>query len=401
MARVFADRLKGLPAPATIEMAARARALRAEGAPVISLALGEPDFATPPAVVQAAHEAALAGQTKYPPVDGTPALKAAVARKFARDNGLDYALSDIMVSNGGKQVIFNAFMATLNPGDEVVVPAPYWVSYPLIARMFGAKPVFVSCREEDGFRLRADALAAAMTPRTRWLVLNFPSNPTGAVCTVEDLEAIAEVLRAYPDAWILSDEIYEHLVFDGAHAPSIAAVAPDLKDRTVTLNGVSKAYAMTGWRVGFAGGPTDLIAAMRGVQGNATSGVCSIAQAAAAAALDGPADLVSAMVEVYGRRRRMVVEALQAVPGLTSALPAGAFYAYPGVAGCLGRRTVGGRLLESDLDFAQALLEEEYVATVPGSAFGASPYLRLSCATSDEALAEACARISRFVSGLC
>jgi aspartate aminotransferase len=324
-----------------------------------------------------------------------------VARKFARDNGLDYALSDIMVSNGGKQVIFNAFMATLNPGDEVVVPAPYWVSYPLIARMFGAKPVFVPCREEDGFRLRADALAAAMGPRTRWLVLNFPSNPTGAVCTEADLAAIAEVLRGYPDTWILSDEIYEHLVFDGARAPSIAAVAPDLKDRTITLNGVSKAYAMTGWRVGFAGGPTDLIAAMRGVQGNATSGVCTVAQAAAAAALDGPADLVASMVEVYGRRRRMVVEALKAVPGLTCALPAGAFYAYPGVAGCLGRRTAGGRLLESDLDFAQALLEEEYVATVPGSAFGASPYLRLSCATSDEALAEACARIGRFVGGLC
>ncbi|MFT8675215.1 MAG: pyridoxal phosphate-dependent aminotransferase [Acetobacter sp.] len=400
MSRTFAQCLQGLPAPATIEMAARARALRGEGKSVISLALGEPDFATPPAVVEAAYQAARDGQTKYPPIDGTPALKTAIARKFARDNALDYAPSEIMVSNGGKQVIFNAFMATLNPGDEVVVPAPYWVSYPLIARMFGAKPVYVPCREEDGFRLRADTLAAALTPATRWVVLNFPSNPTGAVCTIEDMQAIADVLRAYPDVWILSDEIYEHLVFDGAQAVSIAAVAPDLKARTITLNGVSKAYAMTGWRVGFAGGPADLIAAMRTVQGNATSGVCSIAQAAAVAALDGPPDLVDEMVAVYSRRRRSVVEALRAVPGLTCAMPEGAFYAYPGVAACLGRRTAGGTVLDTDHDFAMALLEEEFVATVPGSAFGSSPYLRLSCATSDEDLREACARIARFVGGL-
>lgn len=400
MARVFAQRLNGLPAPATIEMARRARALRAEGRDVISLALGEPDFPTPPAVVQAAHQAALDGQTRYPPVDGTPALKAAIARKFLRDNALEYAADEIMVSNGGKQVIFNAFMATLDPGDEVVVPAPYWVSYPLIARMFGATPVFVTCREEDGFRLRADALAAALTPRTRWVVLNFPNNPTGAVCQQDDLEAIAKVLRDYPDVWILSDEIYEHLVFDGVRAASIAAVAPDLKARTITLNGVSKAYAMTGWRVGFAGGPADLLTAMRGVQGNATSGVCSIAQAAAVAALDGPTDLVREMAAVYSRRRTLVVEALRAVPGLTCAMPEGAFYAYPGVAGCLGRTTAAGRVLETDSDFAIALLEEGLVATVPGSAFGFSPYLRLSCATSDDALREACARIAAFVAGL-
>ncbi|MGX7344875.1 pyridoxal phosphate-dependent aminotransferase [Acetobacter pasteurianus] len=400
MARSFANRLKGLPAPATIEMARRARALKAEGKPVISLALGEPDFATPPAVVEAAHQAALAGQTKYPPVDGTPALKAAIARKFTRENGLDYKPEEIMVSNGGKQVIFNAFMATLNAGDEVVVPTPYWVSYPLIARMFGAIPVYVSCREEDGFRLKADELAKVLTPRTRWVVLNFPNNPTGGVCSADDLRAIAEVLRQYPDIWILSDEIYEHLVFDGAKSASIAAVAPDLKDRTITLNGVSKAYAMTGWRVGFAGGPADLIATMRGVQGNATSGVCSIAQAAAAAALDGPADLVQEMVATYGRRRRMVVEALRAIPGFTCAMPDGAFYAYPGVAGCLGRTTAAGKRLETDHDFALALLEEAFVATVPGSAFGHSPYLRLSCATADETLQEACQRIAQFVEGL-
>lgn len=400
MPRSFARRLDGLPAPATIEMARRARALRAEGRPVISLALGEPDFATPPAVVEAAYKAARDGQTKYPPVDGTPALKAAIACKFVRESGLEYTPEQIMVSNGGKQVIFNAFMATLNPGDEVVVPTPYWVSYPLIARMFGATPVFAPCREEDGFRLRADVLAQALTPRTRWVVLNFPNNPTGAICPAKDMAEIAEVLRAYPDVWILSDEIYEHLVFDGGRSASIAAVAPDLKERTITLNGVSKAYAMTGWRVGFAGGPADLIGAMRGVQGNATSGVCTIAQAAAAAALDGPPDLVATMVETYSRRRSAVVEALRAVPGLTCAMPEGAFYAYPGVAACLGRTSAGGQRIETDHDFATALLEEEFVATVPGSAFGQSPYLRLSCATSDDVLAEACTRMARFVSGL-
>lgn len=392
--------MQGLPAPATIEMARRARALRAEGKQVISLALGEPDFPTPPAVVQAAHQAALDGQTKYPPVDGTPALKAAIVRKFLRENALEYSLDEIMVSNGGKQVIFNAFMATLNDGDEVVVPTPYWVSYPLIARMFGGVPVYAPCREEDGFKLKAEALAAALTPRTRWVVLNFPNNPTGAVCEKADLQAIADVLRQYPDAWILSDEIYEHLVFDGVRSASLAAVAPDLKERTVTLNGVSKAYAMTGWRVGFAGGPKDLIAAMRGVQGNATSGVCSIAQAAAACALDGPADLVHDMAATYSRRRKMVVDALRAIPGLTCAMPEGAFYAYPGVAGCLGRTTAGGVRLETDHDFALALLEEAHVATVPGSAFGLSPYLRLSCATRDEDLQEACNRIARFVGDL-
>lgn len=400
MGRSFARRMQGLPAPATIEMARRARALRAEGKQVISLALGEPDFPTPPAVVQAAHQAALDGQTKYPPVDGTPALKAAISRKFLRENALEYSLDEIMVSNGGKQVIFNAFMATLNDGDEVVVPTPYWVSYPLIARMFGGVPVYAPCREEDGFKLKAEALAAALTPRTRWVVLNFPNNPTGAVCEKADLQAIADVLRQYPDVWILSDEIYEHLVFDGVRSASLAAVAPDLKDRTVTLNGVSKAYAMTGWRVGFAGGPKDLIAAMRGVQGNATSGVCSIAQAAAACALDGPADLVHDMAATYSRRRKMVVDALRAIPGLTCAMPEGAFYAYPGVAGCLGRTTAGGVRLETDHDFALALLEEAHVATVPGSAFGLSPYLRLSCATRDEDLQEACNRIARFVSDL-
>ncbi|GBQ71464.1 aspartate aminotransferase [Ameyamaea chiangmaiensis NBRC 103196] len=396
----FAERLSGLPAPATIAMAVRARALRAEGRDIISLALGEPDFATPRAVIDAAYQAALDGQTKYPPVDGTPALKAAIARKFARDNALTFAPNEIIVSNGGKQVIFNAFMATINPGDEVLVPAPYWVSYPLIARGFGGVPVEVVCREEDGFRLRADALEAAITPRTKWLVLNFPNNPTGAICDADDLAAIADVLRRHPDVWILSDEIYEHLTFGGLSHASLAAVAPDLRDRVLTLNGVSKAYAMTGWRVGFAGGPAPLIKAMVGVQGNATSGVCSVAQAAAAAALDGPADVIADMRATYERRRDAVVGRLRAIPGLTCAMPDGAFYAYPGVAGLLGRTSGGGKRLLGDEDVALALLEEQGVSTVHGAAFGLSPYLRLSCATDDDTLSRACDRIAAFVAAI-
>lgn len=400
MSRVFAQRLQGLPAPATIEMARYTRALQAKGCDVISLALGEPDFSTPPVAVEAAYKAAQAGQTRYPPVEGILALKEAIIRKFSRDNGLNYTLDEVMVSNGGKQVIFNAFMATLNAGDEVVIPAPYWVSYPLIARMFGAAPVFVPCHEENAFHLRAEALAEKLTPRTRWVVLNFPNNPTGAVCSAEELKLIAQVLQDYPHVWILSDEIYEYLVSEGMHSPSIAAIAPALKERTLTVNGVSKAYAMTGWRIGFAGGPADLIATMRCAQGNATSGVCSIAQAAAAAALDGPKEIVQHMASVYTRRRQMVVQALHAIPELTCALPEGAFYAYPGVAQCLGRTTPAGRVLKTDHDVAMALLEEAFVATVPGCAFGFSPYLRLSCATSEEALQEACQRIATFISRL-
>jgi len=396
----FADRLAGLPAPATIAMSVRARALRAEGRDIISLALGEPDFATPLAAIEAANVAALAGQTKYPPIDGTPALKAAIARKFARDNDLTYAANEIMVSNGGKQVIFNAFMATLNPGDEVIVPAPYWVSYPLIARLFGGVPVEAPCREADDFRLRAETLEASITPRTRWLVLNFPNNPSGAICDTQTLLDIAEVLRRHPHIWVLSDEIYEHLTFGTDRHASIAAVAPDLKDRVLTLNGVSKAYAMTGWRVGFAGGPAALIKAMTSVQGNATSGVCSVAQAAATAALDGPADLIATMRDTYARRRDMVVGRLRAMPGLTCAMPDGAFYAYPGVAGLLGRASVSGRILHTDEDVALALLEEQGVSTVHGAAFGLSPYLRLSCATDEATLTQACDRIEVFVAGI-
>ncbi|MBV1832834.1 pyridoxal phosphate-dependent aminotransferase [Novacetimonas pomaceti] len=389
-----------LEVPATIAMAQRARALRGRGEEVLSLALGEPDFPTPAGVIEAAHRAALDGQTKYPPVEGTPALKAAIIRKFARENGLTYEPSEIMVSNGGKQVIFNAFMATLNPGDEVIVPSPYWVSYPLIISLFGGVPVFVDCPEETGFRLGAAALEAAITPRTKWLVLNFPNNPTGATTTRADLEAIAEVLRRHPQVHVLSDEIYEHLVYDGKTHVSIAQVAPDLKPRVLTLNGVSKAYAMTGWRVGYVGGPAWLIRAMGSIQGSSTSGICSISQAASVAALDGPPGVVEVMRETYDRRRRMVVSALRQIPQLTCAMPQGAFYVYPGIAACIGRTSAGGRRLDTDEDFAIALLEEEHVAVVHGSAFGKGPYIRLSYATSDDILRDACGRIARFVAGL-
>ena len=389
-----------LETPATIAMAQRARALKARGEEVLSLALGEPDFPTPAGVIEAAHRAALDGQTKYPPVEGTPALKAAIIRKFARENGLTYEPSEVMVSNGGKQVIFNAFMATINPGDEVIVPRPYWVSYPLMISLFGGVPVFVDCPEENGFRLDAATLEAAITPRTKWLVLNFPNNPTGATTTRADLEAVAEVLRRHPRVHVLSDEIYEHLVYDGHAHVSIAQVAPDLKGRVLTLNGVSKAYAMTGWRVGYVGGPAPLIRAMSGIQSSSTSGICSISQAASVAALDGPSGVVETMRQTYDRRRRMVADALRQIPELTCAMPLGAFYVYPGIAACIGRTSAGGRYIGTDEDFAIALLEEQHVAVVHGSAFGKGPYLRLSYATSDEILVDACGRIATFVAGL-
>jgi len=396
----LSDRLSGLPAPATIAMSVRARELRAAGVDVISLALGEPDFESAPEAIEAAYAAGKAGDTRYPPVDGTVALKQAVIAKFARDNDLHFLPDEVMVSNGGKQVIFNAFMATLNPGDEIVVPAPYWVSYPLIARMMGASSVAVPCREEDEFRLRAEALARAITPKSRWLVLNFPNNPTGAVMRRDDLEAVAEVLRAHPDILVLADEIYEHLTFEGPRHVSLAAVAPDLAPRILTLNGMAKAYAMTGWRVGFAGGPRELIRAMVKVQGNATSGVCTLAQAGAVAALGGDAARIGMMRDTYARRRDRVVAALRALPGVSCAMPEGAFYVYPGIGGLIGKVTPKGVRIVDDETFAMALLDEAHVSTVPGAAFGLSPHVRLSVAASDAQLDEACARIGRFLRGL-
>lgn len=392
----LATRLSNASAPATIAMSIRARALRAAGHDVISLALGEPDFATPTHVIDAAHAAALAGQTKYPPVDGTLALKQAVVAKFARENDLDYALNEVMVANGGKQILFNALMATLDPGDEVVIPAPYWASYPLTVELLGGVPVFAECQEADGFRLKPETLERAIGPRTKWVILNFPNNPTGAVCPEGDLLALGEVLLRHPDLWILCDEIYEHLVFGDVPHVSLACAVPALHDRILTLSGVSKSYAMTGWRIGYAGGPASLVKAMLVIQSNATSGASSVSQAAAVAALNGPQELLPVMRDTYRRRRDLVVEALRSIPGMTCAMPDGAFYAYPGIAGCLGRTSAGGKPIRTDDDFALALLDEQHVAVVSGSAFGMSPYLRLSVAADDESLAEACRRIARF-----
>jgi aspartate aminotransferase len=396
----LASRLGRAETAAVVQMSARARAMRAEGHDVISLAIGEPDFPTPPVAIEAAHRAALDGQTKYPPVDGLPVLKQAVRRKFQRDQMLDFPVEQILVSNGAKQVIFNAFAATLDEGDEVIIPTPYWSSYALTAALLGGRPVFVSCPQNNRFRLRAEDLEAAITPRTKWLLLNTPNNPTGAAYAPEDLAALAKVLERHPHVWIFADEIYEHLRYDGEGSVSIAAVAPQLADRTLVVSGVSKTYAMTGWRIGFAGGPLPLIRAMAVVQSHATSGISTIGQAAAAAVLDAPQDMVAEMVAAYRRRRDLVVEALNWMPGVTCIAPEGAFYVFPSIAGCIGRRSGAGRLLETDQDFATALLEEAHVAVVHGGAFGMSPHIRISYATDDVTLIEACRRIAAFCGAL-
>ncbi len=385
---------------ATVAMTIRARAMRAEGIEVISLAIGEPDFATPSHAIEAAHQAALRGETKYPPQDGTPALKKAVQQKFARENGLDYALDEILISNGGKQSIFDALIATLDPGDEVIVPAPYWGAYPLITKMLGGVPVEINCPQNNGFRLRPEALEAAITPRTKWLILNQPNNPTGAAYSREELGAIAAVMRRHPHVWIMSDEMYEHLIYEGGGHVSMAAAAADLRERILTISGVSKTYAMTGWRIGFSGGPRALIKAMMVMQGNATAGVSSVGQAAAAAALTGPQDMVAECAAAYRRRRDLVVATLQGAKGISCHKPEGAFYVYPNVAGVLGKTSETGKRIETDQDFCLALLEEKHVAVVQGSAFGMSPYVRISYATDDASLTEACKRIVEFCAAL-
>jgi aspartate aminotransferase len=377
-------------------MSVKSRELAAKGVKVIALTVGEPDFATPTHAIEAAYQAALRGETKYPPQDGIPALKAAVQRKFKRDNNLDYALDEIMVGNGGKQIIFNAFMATLNEGDEVVIPAPYWISYADMAKVAGGKPVLVNCPQNNGFKLRPEDLEAAITPRTKWLLLNFPSNPTGAACSRAEMQAIADVMLRHPDIWILTDDMYEHVIYDGFEFCTIAEVEPRLKERTLTVNGASKAYAMTGWRIGFCGGPRALIKGMINMQGQATSGVSTVGQAAAAAALDGPQEFVAERAEIFRARRDMVVEMLNAAPGISCHKPEGAFYVFPNIAGCIGKTTKGGKLIESDSDFALALLEEKHVGTVMGAAYGMSPYIRISYATDTERLREACGRIQEF-----
>jgi aspartate aminotransferase len=396
----LANRLKQVEVAASVVMTNKARALRAAGHRVISLAIGEPDFETPPHAIEAAHAAALAGDTHYPPQDGTAALKAAVQRKFKRDNGLDYALDEIMVSNGAKQIIANAFLATIDEGDEVIIPTPYWISYAEQAKLCGGKPVFVPCPQNNGFKLRPEDLEAAITPRTKWLVLNSPNNPSGAALSADELRAIGAVVARHPNMWVLSDDIYEHMVYDGFAFSTLAQVAPETREQVLTVNGASKAYAMTGWRIGFCGGPRALVRAMVNVQGQLSSGVCTVAQAAAAAALDGPQDVVAKRAAIYRARRDLVVEMLNEARGLFCHKPEGAFYVYPNLAGCLGKTSAGGRRIETDYDFVLALLEEQHVAAVHGAAFGMSPYMRISYATDTESLREACARIQAFCAGL-
>ena len=392
----LAERLNRVSVSASVIMTIKARELGAQGIKVISLASGEPDFPSPPHAIEAAHQAALAGDTKYPPQDGTKRLKEAVQRKFKRDNNLDYALDEIMITNGGKQSIFNAFMATVDPGDEVLIPAPFWVSYAEMAKVAGGVPVTINCPQNNGFKLRPEDLDAAITPKTKWVMVNFPNNPTGAACSRAEMQAIAAVLMKHPHVWVMTDDMYEHLIYDGFEFCTIADVEPRLKDRTLTVNGASKTYAMTGWRVGFCGGPKALIKGMMNMQGQATAGVSTISQAAVAAALDGPQEFVRERAEEYRQRRDLVVDMLNAAPGISCHKPEGAFYVFPNIAGCIGKTSKGGRKIETDTDFAMALLEEKYVATVQGTAYGMSPYLRISYATNTENLREACGRIQEF-----
>ena len=382
------------PSP-TIAVTNRAAELKAAGHDIIGLGAGEPDFDTPDFVKEAAIDAIRKGQTKYTAVDGTPALKAAIQAKFKRDNGLAYDLDAISVNVGGKQTIFNAMVATLDPGDEVVIPAPYWVSYPDIVQFCGATPVIVPCGIDQGFKLLPEQLDAAITPATKWVILNSPSNPTGAAYTEAEIRALADVLLGHPHVYVLTDDMYEHVVYDDFAFRTIAGVEPRLFDRTLTVNGASKAYAMTGWRIGFAGGPKPIIKAMAKIQSQSTSNPCSIAQAAAAAALNGPQDFLKERNAAFQARRDLVVSMLNQSAGLSCPRPEGAFYVYPDCSGLIGRTTPGGRLLATDEDVAAYFLETEGVAVVHGAAFGLSPAFRISYATSTAALEEACRRIQR------
>ncbi|AIU87540.1 pyridoxal phosphate-dependent aminotransferase [Pectobacterium odoriferum] len=388
--------LAGAKPSATYKVMDRVAARRASGAQVISLSAGEPDFDTPEHVREAGIVAIRAGHTRYTQVAGLRPLREAVAAKFQRENGLDVRWQDTLVCSGGKQVIFNALAATLNEGDEVIVPAPYWVSYPEIVQLCGATAVTIACGADSGFKLTADALAAAITSRTRWLILNSPGNPTGAVYSREDLQALAEVLLAYPQVLVLSDDIYEHLIFDGLEFFTLAQVEPRLRERVLTMNGVSKAYAMTGWRIGFGTGPGWLIEAMEKLQSQQTSGACTISQHAALAALSGPQDFIARSRAAFQRRRDRVVELLNDAPGLQCAVPQGAFYAFASCKGLLGKTTTAGQRLGSDEDVVNALLDEAGVATVHGSAFGLGPYIRIAYALDDASLQRAGEAVQQF-----
>ncbi len=387
------------PSP-TIAVTNKARELKAAGRDVIGLGAGEPDFDTPDNIKAAAKRAIDEGKTKYTAVDGIPELKQAICAKFKRENGLDYTPDQVTVGTGGKQVLYNAFMATLNPGDEVIIPAPYWVSYPDMVLLAGGEPVVVEAPTQTGYKITPDQLEAAITPRTKWFLFNSPSNPTGAAYSREELKALTDVLMRHSHVWVMTDDMYEHLTYGDFEFTTPAQVEPGLKDRTLTVNGVSKAYAMTGWRIGYAAGPKELIKAMGLIQSQSTSNPSSISQYAAVEALNGPQDFIKPNQELFQRRRDMVVEMLNRAPGIHCPTPEGAFYVYPSIAACIGKVSKGGTKITDDEAFATALLEETGVAVVFGAAFGLSPNFRISYATSDEALKEACGRIITFCEGL-
>lgn len=395
-----AKRLAQIKPSPTVSLFGRVAQLRAQGKNIIGLVAGEPDFDTPDNIKQAAIEAIRAGQTKYTPVDGTPALKAAVRAKFKRENELDYAEDQIIVGVGGKHVIFNALLATLSPGDEVVIPAPYWVSYPEMVTLCEGVPVIVPGRPELGFKLDPADLDRAITPRTKWVILNSPSNPSGAAYTPAELKSVTEVLRRHPHVMVLADDIYEHLIYGDFTFTTPAQIEPELYDRTLTVNGVSKTYCMTGWRIGYAGGPRDVVKAMASVQSHSTTNPTSISQAAAVEALNGPQDFIAGNRAAFERRRNMVVERLNTVEGLTCQEPQGAFYVFPSCAGLIGRKRPDGRVIASDEDFVLYLLEEAGLGVVFGAAFGTSPYFRLSYAASDDVLRDACDRVAEAAAAL-
>ncbi|QPC88382.1 aminotransferase class I/II-fold pyridoxal phosphate-dependent enzyme [Mesorhizobium sp. NBSH29] len=397
---ILADALSRVKPSATIAVSQKARELKAAGRDIIGLGAGEPDFDTPDNVKTAAIDAINRGETKYPPVSGIPQLRDAISKKFKRENNLDYRPEQTIVGTGGKQILFNAFMATLNPGDEVIIPRPYWVSYPEMVAICGGTPVFAETSMDNGFKLTPDELEKAITPKTKWLLLNSPSNPSGAAYSEAELRGLADVLLKHSHVWTLTDDMYEHLIFGDFVFKTMAEVEPKLYERTLTMNGVSKAYAMTGWRIGYAAGPLPLIKAMDMIQGQQTSGACSIAQWAAVEALNGPQDFVEKNKAIFQGRRDLVVSMLNQARGITCPSPEGAFYVYPSCKDLIGKKTEAGTVIDSDETFCSELLEAEGVAVVFGSAFGLGPNFRISYATSEELLEEACTRIQRFTASL-
>ena len=396
----IADSLNRIQPSSTIAISMKAAVLKAEGRDIIALSAGEPDFDTPDNIKEAAIAAIRRGETKSTAVDGIPQLKQAIVAKFKRENGLDYKVSQVSVGTGGKQVLYNALLATVNPGDEVIIPAPYWVSYPDIVMLAGGTPVFVEATIDTNFKLTAEALEKAITPKTKWFIFNSPSNPSGAAYTHDELKKLTDVLVKHPHVWVLSDDMYEHLVYDDFKFATPAQVEPKLYDRTLTMNGVSKAYCMTGWRIGYAAGPENLIKAMAKLQSQSTSNPSSIAQWAAVEALNGQQQFITANNKVFKERRDLVVSMLNQAKGLSCPTPEGAFYVYPSCAGVIGKKAPSGKVISNDAEFAEALLEAEGVAVVHGAAFGTSPHFRISYATSTAALEDACQRIQRFCAGL-